>query len=58
MRHRLLRVELGRSQRFAKMPWERSTGPVTVTGKAKVSRNGYKGGTRTALRTLAKLVHD
>ena len=25
-------------------PWERSTGPQTAAGKAKVSRNGDKGG--------------
>ena len=25
-------------------PWERSTGPQTAEGKAKVSRNGDKGG--------------
>jgi|GEM_PF-1739347 len=27
-------------------PWERSTGPKTAAGKARVSRNAYKGGTR------------
>ncbi len=30
-------------------PWERSTGPKTAEGKAKVSRNGYKGGWRELL---------
>ncbi len=25
-------------------PWKESTGPVTPEGKAKASRNGYKGG--------------
>lgn len=25
-------------------PWEKSTGPKTDEGKAKVARNGYKGG--------------
>ena len=34
-------------------PWERSTGPRTAKGKLKVSRNGYKGNTRRALRNLA-----
>lgn len=34
-------------------PWERSTGPRTVDGKAKTSRNAYKGGTRAELRELA-----
>ena len=37
-------------------PWERSTGPTTAKGKARVSRNGYKGGIRRALRTLARLL--
>jgi len=34
-------------------PWELSTGPRTPEGKARVSRNGYKGGTRAMLRELA-----
>ena len=34
-------------------PWERSTGPRTADGKAKASRNAYKGGTRATLRELA-----
>lgn len=37
-------------------PWERSTGPRTAAGKARVSRNAWKGGTRDALRLLAKLL--
>ena len=37
-------------------PWERSSGPTTPEGKAKVSRNAYKGGTRALLRELARLL--
>jgi hypothetical protein len=37
-------------------PWERSTGPRTLEGKARASRNGWKGGTRPMLRELAKLL--
>ena len=36
--------------------WERSTGPRTTEGKARVSRNAYKGGARPLLRELARLV--
>ena len=35
-------------------PWERSSGPKTPEGKSRVSRNGYKGGTRRMLRELAR----
>ncbi|MBQ4853742.1 hypothetical protein IMW82_03485 [Rhodanobacter sp. B2A1Ga4] len=35
-------------------PWERSTGPRTVEGKAVAGRNGWKGGMRPMLRELAK----
>jgi hypothetical protein len=37
-------------------PWERSTGPRTAEGKAKVSRNAYKGGTRELLRELGRIL--
>jgi hypothetical protein len=37
-------------------PWEYSTGPKSEEGKARVSRNGYKGGTRVKLRELALLL--
>lgn len=50
--HRRLRAELIRKWR----PWEKSTGPKTLGGKAKVSRNAYNGGTRQLLRELAKLL--
>jgi hypothetical protein len=33
-------------------PWERSSGPQTATGKAVVSRNAFKGGTRPEMRRL------
>ena len=35
-------------------PWERSTGPRTTEGKAKASRNSWKGGHRQMLRELAR----
>lgn len=31
-------------------PWDRSTGPKTLEGKAKASRNAYTGGTWLLLR--------
>jgi hypothetical protein len=31
-------------------PWQRSTGPKSADGKAKVARNAFKGGNRPALR--------
>lgn len=37
-------------------PWERSTGPRTPEGKAKASRNAYKGGHWLMLRELSRLV--
>jgi hypothetical protein len=39
-------------------PWERSTGPKTTQGKARVSRNAYRGGVRPMLRELAKALRD
>lgn len=39
-------------------PWERSTGPRTPEGKARAARRGYKGGTRTLLRALSKLLKE
>ena len=35
-------------------PWEGSTGPKSTEGKAVVSRNAWKGGTRPLLRSLAR----
>lgn len=39
-------------------PWEQSTGPRTPDGKARVSRNGWKGGTRLVLRDLASAMRE
>lgn len=39
-------------------PWTQSTGPRTAEGKARTARNGYKGGTRTLLQALRKLLKD
>ena len=39
-------------------PWERSTGPQSKEGKAKVARNGWKGGTRPVLRELCRLLRE
>ena len=39
-------------------PWERSIGPKTRKGKAKVSQNGYKGGVRPMLRQLAEILRE
>src|SRR5678815_4846846 len=39
-------------------PWQRSTGPRTLAGKARVSQNAYKGGTRPLLRRLARLLRE
>lgn len=39
-------------------PWGRSTGPKTGPGKARVSCNAFKGGTRSLLRELARALRD
>jgi len=39
-------------------PWERSTGPKTAEAKARVARNGYKGGMRPILQELARLLRQ
>jgi hypothetical protein len=38
-------------------PWQHATGPRTAEGKARASRNAYKGGRWLKLRELAKMVH-
>lgn len=38
-------------------PWERSTGPRSVEGKALSAQNGYKGGRWRELRQLSKFVN-
>ena len=35
-------------------PWEHSTGPRSIEGKARVARNAYRGGTRPMLRLLSR----
>lgn len=52
--HRRLRAELIRQWK----PWEKSTGPRSLEGKAVVSRNGFKGGHRAVLRELAGLLRE
>jgi len=37
---------------------EISTVPKTAAGRAKVSRNAFKGGTRAKLRELARLLRE
>jgi hypothetical protein len=39
-------------------PWERSTGPRSAAGKARVARNTYSGATRTLLRELARALRQ
>ena len=39
-------------------PWEHASGPRTIEGKAKASRNAYKGGNRALLRALAATLRD
>ena len=36
------------------LPWNKSTGPRTVQGKAKASQNAFKGGIRPQLRKIAR----
>jgi hypothetical protein len=52
-----------RRQRQAAMiqqwrPWEKSTGPKTAEGKAKVSRNAYKGGHWKQLRWALSVLRE
>ena len=39
-------------------PWERSTGPRTPEGKARISRNADKGGWRERLRELSRALRE
>ncbi len=52
--HRRLRAELIRRWK----PWEKSTGPKSPEGKAKVSRNADKGGWREQLRELRRILKE
>ena len=40
------------------MPWKKSTGPKSPEGKAKVSRNAYRGATRQWLRELRRMLRE
>ena len=39
-------------------PWKHSTGARTTAGKAKVSRNAFKGGFRVLLQDAAKYLRE
>ena len=39
-------------------PWERATGPKTQKGKARVSRNAFKGGWREQFRELRRILRE
>lgn len=39
-------------------PWTLSTGPQSVRGKQKASRNAYRGSLRSEMRALAKKVNE
>ena len=39
-------------------PWEQSSGPKTPEGKARSSRNRWRGGKRPMLRALAKALRE
>jgi hypothetical protein len=39
-------------------PWESSTGPRTVEGKARSRMNRYRGGNKTKVREFARLVRE
>ena len=38
-------------------PWNQSTGPKSLEGKAAVARNAWKGGHRSKLREITKMVN-
>lgn len=39
-------------------PWTESTGPQSVEGKRRASRNAYKGGLNSKLRALSKEINE
>jgi hypothetical protein len=39
-------------------PWLKSTGPRTAKGKARSSKNAFKGGYRQQFRTIAKALRQ
>ena len=52
--HRALRAAMIRRWK----PWEKSTGPNSDTGKAKVSRNAYKGGESVLMREIRQALRE
>lgn len=42
----------------ARQPWLKSTGPRTPEGKARSSRNAWKGGVRPMIRELARTLRE
>jgi len=42
----------------ASRPWEHSTGPRTAEGKARCSRNSYRGGQRQFFREAARVLRQ
>ena len=52
--HRKKRAEMIRQWK----PWEKSTGPKTKAGKAKVAQNAYKGGYRKMFREMSKVLRE
>ena len=52
--HRRLRSEMIRRWR----PWEKSTGPRTSEGKARSSRNRWRGGHREQFRAQMRELHN
>ena len=39
-------------------PWAKSTGPRSLEGRQRVSRNAWTGGHRVQLRELSKLINE
>ena len=39
-------------------PWDDSTGPRTLEGKAASSRNAYRGGVRSMLNDMSELLRE
>ncbi len=52
--HRQLRAKLIRRWK----PWEKSTGPRSAEGKAKIAQNASKGGWRNVLRELSRALAE
>ncbi len=52
--HRKLMGELIRRWK----PWEKSTGPKSAEGKAKVSQNAFRGGWREEMKVLRAMLKE